>query len=170
MHEIPVMIRQKQIVCSDLSCREVDASLIRHIFVPFDGSPFSKRAFEFALDLASKYNSSITVGTVMSDGISENFLVEEYGSDRRVVDREKLATLEKHFEKIHMLSTRFSIPVKTEVFVSTSVSETLVNYANSSKADLIIMGTRGKGDNRLMLGSVSIAVSQKAASPVLLIK
>lgn len=170
MHEIPITFQQKQIVCSDLSCREVDASLVRNIFVPFDGSAFSKRAFEFALDLARKYNSSITVGTVMSEGFSENSFLDGSDSDRRIIDREKLAAMEKHFEKIHQLSVKFAIPVKTEVFVSTSVSETLVNYANASRADLIVMGTRGKGDNRLMLGSVSIAVSQKAAAPVLLIK
>lgn len=170
LHEIPITFKQKQIACSDLTCKEIDVSLIKHIFVPYDGSAFSNRAFEFALDLASKYDSSITVGTVMASSFFESSFLDVQEPDKRIVDKEKLAIMEKHFEKIRLLSKKFMIPVKTEVFVSSSVSDSLVVFANSNKVDLIVMGTRGKGDNRLMLGSVSIGVSQKATAPVLLIK
>ncbi|MDE1764186.1 MAG: universal stress protein [Thaumarchaeota archaeon] len=169
-HEIPFTFKQKQIVCSDLSCREDDVSLVKHILVPYDGSPFSNRAFEFALDLASKYNSSITVCTVMSDSFFDGSFLDVQEPDKRIVDKEKIASMEKYFEKIRILSKKFMIPIKTEAFVSSSVSDSLVAFANSNKVDLIVMGTRGKGDNRLMLGSVSIGVSQKASAPVLLIK
>lgn len=169
-HEIPVTIKQKQIVCEDLRCKEVDFTRIRHILVPYDGSPFSNRAFEFALDLASKYNSSITVGTVMSSSFFGSSFLDFQEPPRRTVDREKLDAIERQFQKIQEVSKKFNVTVKTEVFVSTSVSDSLVAYANSRKVDLIVMGTRGKGDNRLMIGSVSVGVSQKALSPVLLIK
>lgn len=170
VHEIPLTFKQKQIVCQDLDCREIEASLVRHIFVPFDGSTFSTRAFEFALDLASKYGSSITVGTVMSSSFFDSSFLDSQEPNRKIVDKERLAVMEKHFEKIRSISKKFSIPIKTEVFVSSSVSDSLITYANSNKVDLIVMGTRGKGDNRLMMGSVSIGVSQKATAPVLLIK
>ena len=169
-HEIPFTFKQKQIVCSDLSCRELEVSLIKHIFVPYDGSTFSNRAFEFALDLAAKYNSSITVGTVMARSSTEDSFLDVDEPDRRIVDKEKMSAMEKQFKKMHLLSEKFSIPIKTEVFVSSSVSDAVVTFANSNKVDLIVMGTRGKGDNRLMIGSVSIGVSQKAIAPVLLIK
>ena len=169
LHEIPVTFRQTQIVCSDLSCREAEVSLIKHILVPYDGSGFSNRAFEFALDLAKKYGSSITVGTVMSSPLlASSFL--DIGAVGNSVDKETLASIEKHFDKIRHLSKRFSIPVRTEVFVSSSVAESLVSFATSNSVDLIVMGTRGRGDNRLMLGSVSISISQKASVPVLLVK
>lgn len=170
LHEIPITLKHKQIVCADLACREVDFSLIKHIFVPYDGSAFSNRAFEFALDLASKYGSSITVGTVMASSFFESSFLDDQEPNKRIVDRKKLAVIERQFEKIHLLSKKFVIPVKTEVFVSSSVSDSLVVFANSNKVDLIVMGTRGKGDNRMMIGSVSIGVSQKASAPVLLIK
>ena len=169
-HEIPVNIKQRQIVCTDLDCSEIDASLIKHIFVPYDGSPFSKRAFEFALDMARKYGSSVTVGTVITSSFFGSSFLDIQEPSKRHVDAEKLATMEKHFDKMRYLSKKFSIPIKMEVLVSSSVSESLVSFANSNKVDLIVMGTRGKGDNRLMLGSVSISISQKASPPVLLIK
>lgn len=169
-HEIPFTFKQKQIVCSDLSCKEDDISLIKHIFVPYDGSRFSNHAFEFALDLARKYNSLITVGTVMDSSLNSSFLdIQE--SNKKIIDKEKLALMEKTFEKMRQLSKKFMISIKTEVFASSSITDSLVTFSNSNKVDLIVMGTRGKGDNRLMmLGSVSIGVSQKASAPVLLIK
>ncbi len=170
LHEIPITFKQKQIVCSDLICKEADISLIKHIFVPYDGSAFSNRAFEFALDLASKYGSSITVGTVMSSSFFESSFLDIQEPSKKIVDKEKLAAMEKNFDKMRTVSKKFAIPLKTEIIVSSAVSDSLVAFANSNKVDLIIMGTRGKGDNRLMLGSVSIGVSQKATAPVLLIK
>ena len=164
VHEIPITFKQKQIVCDDLNCREVDVSLVKHIFVPYDGSAFSVRAFEFALDLASKYGSSITVGTVMSSSFFDSSFLDAQEPNKRIVDKEKLAAMEKHFEKIRNISKKFMIPVKTEIFVSSSVSDSLITFANSNKVDLIVMDTRGKGDNRLMLGSVSIDLSQKATA------
>ncbi len=170
IHEIPVTFKQKQIVCVDLDCKEDDVSLIKHIFVPYDGSAFSNRAFEFALDLANKYGSSITVSTVMSSSFFESSFLDPQEPNKKIVDKEKLAAMEKHFKKIREISKKFMIPLRTEIFVSSSVSDSLVSFANSNKVDLIVMGTRGRGDNRLMLGSVSIGVSQKATAPVLLVK
>ncbi|MGB9002906.1 MAG: universal stress protein [Nitrosotalea sp.] len=169
-HEIPFTIKQEQIVCADLSCKETDTSLIKHIFVPYDGSPFSNRALEFALDLARKYDSSITVATIMTDSFEGSFLdVQELG--KKIIDKEKLDSMEKLFKKIHLLAEKFAIPLKTEILTSSSVTDSLVSFASSTKADLIVMGTHGRGDyNRLMLGSVSIGVSHKASCPVLLIK
>ncbi|MDE1829764.1 MAG: universal stress protein, partial [Thaumarchaeota archaeon] len=144
VHEIPITFKQKQIVCADLNCREVDVSLIKHIFVPYDGSAFSTRAFEFALDLASKYGSSITVGTVMSSSFFDGSFLDAQEPNKRIIDKEKLTVMEKHFEKIQNLSKKFMIPIKTEAFISSSVSDSLVTFANSNKVDLIVMGTRGK--------------------------
>ncbi|MDE1862030.1 MAG: universal stress protein [Thaumarchaeota archaeon] len=170
LHEIAVDLKQKQIVCSNLSCREMESSLVRHIFVPYDGSAYSNRAFEFALDLARKYTAAITVGTVMSgstitDPITDT---EEYG--KKIVDKERLASIERQFDKIHQLGERFLIPVKTEIFISSVISDSIIDFANSNNVDFIIMGTRGKGENWMMMGSVSTAVSQKARAAVLLIK
>ncbi len=149
----------------------LDTSLIKHIFVPYDGSPFSNRALEFALDLARKYDSSITVGTAMTDSSLENSFLDIQELGKKIIDKEKLVSMEGLFKKIRLLAKKFVIPLKTEILVSSSITDSLVSFANSNKVDLVVMGTHGKGDyNRLMLGSVSIGVSQKASSPVLLIK
>lgn len=160
---------KKQIVCNNLICKEVDISLIKHIFVPYDGSSYSYRALGMALDLANRYESTITLGTVIFSSFLESSFLQtpEVGRD---VDKEKLGIFEKSFEKIKMMAKPFGIQIRTEIFVSSSIIDALVSFSNSKKVDLIVMGTRGKGENRLFLGSVSIGVSQKAKPPIMLVK
>lgn len=160
---------KKQIVCNDLICKQVDVSFIKHIFVPYDGSPCSNRALGMALDLASKYESEITLGTVVISSFFESSFLQtsEVGRD---VDRERLDTIEKTFEKVKKMVKPFGVQIRTEVFVSPSVIDALVSFSNSKNVDLIVMGTRGRGENRLFFDSVSIMLSQKAKPPILLVK
>ncbi len=49
-----------------------------------------------------------------------------------------------------------------------SAADSIVNYADSRKADLIVIGTEGRtGLKRLLLGSVASAVVTHANCPVL---
>ena len=59
-----------------------------------------------------------------------------------------------------------------DVVMASSVAETILAFASSQKAELIVMGTRGRnsGPRHLRLGSVAIDVSQRSNVPVLLVK
>lgn len=160
---------KKQIACNDLVCKEVDASLIKHIFVPYDGSTYSNRALGMALDLASKYESEITLGTVIISSFFESSFLQA-SEDGRGVDKERIDVIEKSFEKIKAMAKSFGVQVRTEIFVSSSVIDALATFSNTKKVDLIVMGTRGKGENRLFLDSVSVGLSQKAKPPIMLVK
>jgi nucleotide-binding universal stress UspA family protein len=49
-----------------------------------------------------------------------------------------------------------------------SAADSIVNYADGKKADLIVIGTKGRtGLKRLILGSVATAVVTHASCPVL---
>jgi nucleotide-binding universal stress UspA family protein len=49
-----------------------------------------------------------------------------------------------------------------------SAADSIVNYAESKKADLIVIGTKGRiGLKRLLLGSVASGVVTHASCPVL---
>jgi nucleotide-binding universal stress UspA family protein len=52
-----------------------------------------------------------------------------------------------------------------------SVVAAIVNYADREKADLIVIGTRGRsGVSRMLLGSVASGVVTYAPCPVLVVK
>jgi len=52
-----------------------------------------------------------------------------------------------------------------------SAADSIVNYAENKKADLIVIGTKGRtGLKRLLLGSVVSGVVTHASCPVLIAK
>lgn len=64
--------------------------------------------------------------------------------------------------KVRAADTIFNLP---------SVGESLISYAAEQKADLIVIGTRGRsGLKRLVLGSVASAVVAHASCPVLVVR
>jgi nucleotide-binding universal stress UspA family protein len=57
------------------------------------------------------------------------------------------------------------------IFNITSVAESIISYADEQRADLIVMGTRGRaGLKRLVLGSVASGVVEHATCPVLVVR
>jgi len=61
--------------------------------------------------------------------------------------------------------------LSVHVLETKSISKKTVEFASSKKVNLIVIGSHGQtGFNRLVLGSVSNAVSQLAKCPILIIK
>ena len=55
------------------------------------------------------------------------------------------------------------------IFDVASAADSIVNYADDKKADLIVIGTKGRtGLKRLILGSVASGVVTHASCPVLI--
>ena len=145
--------------------------LIRHILVPFDDSSYSHTAFEYALDLAKKYGAKVSVVSVMYSSVfGSSFL--DLTAHQTSIERSHMRRLTNVFRDMKSTALKYKVPFNSEVIVSSSVSETILSFASSQKADLIIMGTRGRtGSPRHMrLGSVAMDVSQSSLCPVLFVK
>ena len=139
-----------------------------HIFVPYDGSNYSKHAFDKAIEIAMKFNSKITIATYLFwPSEEEPFYLREHA---KVLDNLKNSTV-KELNKLQDIASTKKIPLVAHTITCNSVVEAIVTFVNSNKVDLIVMGTRGKtGFRPLLLGSVSIGVSQHAICPILLVK
>ena len=143
-------------------------SMIKHILVPYDGSEPANRAFEFALELAKFYNANITIIACVSihTHVDPVFAAAELET-LKLQKEEALKVISQLEPKLKQLN----ISYKTEVLEAISITEVLVSYAESHKADIIIMGSRGLGGfKKLLLGSVASGVSQHSKCPVLIIK
>lgn len=142
--------------------------MIKHIMVPYDKSEPAYRAFEYALDLAKKYNSEINIVSCVSIQIPTD---PYYGT--AYIETTKLMKEDAANSLLKLESTlkESNIPFKSDVLDVISITDSLVSHAESHNVDLIVIGSRGLGGfKKLLLGSVASGVSQHSKCPVLIVK
>src|SRR5262249_51636739 len=127
---------------------------IKRILCPVDFSEFSATAYDYAHSLARHYEAKLFVQHVAEPfiPISHQFvsqpLIEQVYA-HQVADAE---------EKIRKLATRRSLDeVEHEVVLERgAAADCILEFADSEKMDLIVMGTHGRrGLDRLVVGSVT---------------
>lgn len=150
------------------SFNELDKTIcvmFKNILVPYDGSEHSRKAFEYAVDMAKKYNSNVSIVTCISGGYRGHPYYDSR-EEEAILDLQKKAALKAISQ---LTKTKTDIQIRTVILESKSVAESLLSYAKSHKIDLIAMGSRGIGGfKKLILGSVASAVLQHSECPVLI--
>lgn len=139
---------------------------MQKILVAHDGSKSSDKALKKAVELAVKFNTSLTVLSV----IPELYLTELSSVDRsRIFDALSRETTEA-MEKIRKSLSGKSMDVKTLIRQG-DPAEKILETAQKMKAELIVTGSHGKhGTKKFLLGSVSSKVVDYSKCPVLVIK
>ena len=135
------------------------------ILVPIDGSLPTTAALEHAL--ARFAGGEITVLYVIdadepNGSLRQRLLTEEYEERRRVGTR----TADRVFEEARRYAADHGVEITTVTAFGRPVRR-IVDYAARNGIDHIVMGTHGhSGLSRLLLGSVSEAVSERSSVPV----
>ena len=137
--------------------------MFERIVIAVDGSPRSERTIPVGVDLAQRYGAEVSVVHVreyeryegddvdLGPPIPADQLVERVVSTFRDAGLNATGTV------------RRVSPGRT--------AEVIVDLAEESKAELIIMGTRGMSEIRsLLLGGVATKVVNRAPCPVLLVR
>lgn len=157
--------------------------LYSKIMVPYDGSEHAKHALEYAKGLAATSDAKIAIVRVVPSGVmgvdqigTEGSLdgvpfgmlnYEQYeGVVRAALDQAK----EKVTENLAGLVEDIADIVTIDVVAGTAPAEALARYADKNGCDLIVMGRRGLGAIRGMLGSVSFGLLRSTDVPVLTVK
>lgn len=141
--------------CPTLIAKKV--SSLSNLLVCIDGSDHSIRAFEYAVKLAEKMGSKITLLNVQERRIHDFSpkTAEELGG--KILSK-TLNTIGKTKLKVNK-ELEFGVP-----------SDRIVEVAEKGNHDLIVLGSRGLGTvNRFLLGSVSDDVSHKTKCSVLIV-
>lgn len=140
---------------------------LSHILVPYDGSEHSQKALEKAVGLGVELNAQIEVLYV--DSTSTEILEQPL-----VIPTHELESYFDHEEEDVRLNLRrliSTIPNAQATVIQGSAGKGIVKYADRIEADLIIMGSRGLGTvSEFVMGSVSHYVTQRAKSPVMIVK
>ena len=146
---------------------EDDDIPLKKIIVPLDGSDWSFRAAKYAIKIAKMANAEIifihaVVNPPYGDPRSAGIMITAY-----IKEAEELAEL--WYVKAGNMASDAGVKFMAETILDVaSAADSIVNYAESKKADLIVIGTKGRtGLKRLLLGSVASGVVTHARCPVL---
>ena len=138
------------------------------VLVPFDGSPLSERALEYAIQ--THPDASITTIFVINP-IESVYAVEAGGlpvSESWYNDAQERATEIQSTAK----ETAASVGVELDTIIETGQpARKILDHANEHQVDHIVMGSHGRdGLQRAILGSVAETVIRRAVVPVTIIR
>jgi len=151
----------------------------RRILVAFDGSEPSKRAIDYAADMADSRNSTLIVLTVVPKVTLPVFPDEGFGSVPITTaqdfgeyqDRMKSMYQKSQEEVMKDIKEHFPRLKAETILLEGRPSSAIVEEAEKNQADLIFMGSRGLGGiSGWILGSTSRRVVESCTKPILIVK
>ena len=140
---------------------------MKKILIATDGSASARKAIEFGLELAEEHAAEVAFVHVVpvldrsfADGIGVPAAVPHRVDE---VDRKPL-------EEALAAAAERDLDATAELLAGEPADE-IVAYADSFDADLIVVGSRGRGAiATALLGSVSRGVLHEARQPVLVVR
>lgn len=151
------------------------------IMVPYDGSASAQAALAEAVRFA-KDDPGLTLHIVQIVDTEQLAIdkLESEGRDEQIVSTSGTlqatfqTVMDEALERLHRrvdpLTRGLMNEIRVEVIQETSPGDQIVAYAIENDCDLIVMGSRGLGAIRGILGSVSSFVLRNADVPVLVVK
>jgi nucleotide-binding universal stress UspA family protein len=141
----------------------------KNILVAYDSSGFSNRAFKSTLDIAEPNKSKITIVTVVT-GIYQPSIGFSMKFNKDLLEKHT-KILQKIFSDLQQAARKKGVTLSLKILQNPSVSKAIIDYVNTNKFDLIVIGSHGRtGLNRIILGSVANDVAHKANIPVMVVK
>ncbi|MFC7233829.1 universal stress protein [Halosegnis marinus] len=134
------------------------------ILVPTDGSPGMARVLEHAAELARVHGAALEVVYVVNSGAVANLPMESsWEGVAEMLREEGHGALDAAADAVEGTVER--------TILEGNPAHEIVEYAKRSGADVVCMGTHGRGGlNRLLLGSVAERVVRASEVPVLTVR
>jgi universal stress protein A len=138
---------------------------IQRILVPVDFSETSKRALDYALLFANRFDAKLDVLHVWRPS--------EYAGDQMVMLTRSepeltLSTFLRNHADQQLSTFLKGVPHSKQMLESGEPAHVIAKVAAEGKYDLIVMGTHGRtGLSHMMVGSVAEKVVRLAPCPVL---
>lgn len=148
---------------------------MKNILVPFDFSKTAEYALNLAVSLAEKQNTNINLLYIVIDPFtikSSGLKSQDYRSlnIRKFLDaikKESFSNLKKVIEKLN----NKRVKITPYIFVDSNVYKGILNFIDTKKTGLIVMGTHGVSDlKKRYLGTNSERIFRLTQKPVLIVR
>jgi nucleotide-binding universal stress UspA family protein len=149
--------------------------MIKKVLVAVDGSVYSEKALDFALDMAEKFEAKVTILHVSESplmGAVPQDLTSYSSGDQSLLARD----LQKIHEEILSKAVDRARQAKPELAVSTVEKEgepaaEIVNVAREGGFDVVVVGHKGVSRvEEFFLGNVSEKVSHLSPCTVVIVR
>ncbi|MDB6064697.1 MAG: putative universal stress protein [Pedosphaera sp.] len=139
---------------------------LKKILVPVDFSEPSRKALHYAISLAKPFKAEILLVHVVESVLPPpDAVIVESAALAAALNKEAAKRLSEWRKKAASLA-----PVR-EILLTGAPYREIVDFADQSKADLIVLGTHGRtGLTRLLIGSTAERVMRHAPCPVLVVR
>ena len=170
--DIPVMVVKKCPIV-EYTGKSLCLTHVRKIMVAYDGFPQSQAALTWAFELARLTDARVSVVKVFEPfqmGLA--YSMAESGSAERVTAKlqEIEETNTRQMAEVKAKACEYGVEVDTHI-TSGSILETLLDFTEKNRIDLIAVGARGLGIlDKLPVGSVPHGLISLSPVPVLVVK
>lgn len=146
-----------------------EADMFNKILVPVDFSEYTDDILSYAVAIARRFDSSIhlihVIPTMDYFTPYESFMAATYTEE---MQKGLEGEIEKQLDEV--ASKIAGTPVTKATRTGSAFIE-IIAYADSVRAELIVMGTHGRGGlEHILMGSVAEKVVRKSSCPVLTIR
>jgi nucleotide-binding universal stress UspA family protein len=143
---------------------------MKHILVSVDGSELSAKALDLGLDIATAFNSAVTIINVVpleaitAPWVGKESMVYEITEESKNDSNKILSGAKQKFE-----GTKLTVEV---VSAFGNIADEILEFASEHDVDFIIMGSYSIGNlkRRLFTGSITTIILHHTNVPVLVVK
>lgn len=140
--------------------------MTKNILVPYDFTTFGDIAFEKAIEIAKKFDSKLTLLTIIGTDIDTSGMdwvrAQEKHDEEETSAKDKLNRIK---------GSQNDVDISVKIIHNSSVIDGILSFAENNNIDLIVMGSHGRsGFKKLVLGSAASGVVARANCPVLITK
>jgi nucleotide-binding universal stress UspA family protein len=158
----------------DLQPRIIEEGMTRFqtVLVATDGTSDSDGAVEAALDLAHDTGAKLLVLTVVPEGTTEEGERDDDARRRSSSqdEDEEITEAQERTDTVLDHATEWGLEAQSIIWEG-EPGEAIIAAAESEGADVIVIGTSGKGGvGRMLMGSTSDHVVRNATVPVLVVR
>ncbi len=148
-----------------------DAQLdFKNIVVATDGSKYSTAAVSEAVAIAKRNGSALTVISAMPSELLTPTDIDFTMNQQQLIAEQEMKETEKNAKEAKETAQKEGVDVKAFV-LSGRPYEAIIQTAQETKADLIVLGSHGRtGIEKFLMGSVAERVILLSSCPILVVK
>ncbi|MGN6249081.1 MAG: universal stress protein [Ginsengibacter sp.] len=139
---------------------------MKNILVPIDFSEASRNATDYAAALARDFKANLILLHIIVPPI----VIEDTSASAYLMTEAEILEGDKERMKIEVQNINAKFRIKPDSYIREgSVTEIIRDFTKSKKADVIVMGMKGRGKSNSIFGSTTVLVMRKSKIPVFVI-